>query len=416
MTTKTSAMDETEMPDAPLAMSRAMPTSSSLIPSRQDMNTLREIANSIIEARIPLPPSCATPQAVFVKMLYGREMGYTPMVSLYQIDFIEGKPTIPPRLMIAEVEKRGIGKIRLVKSTEEEGTVEAWRTDRPDEKHLFTWTMERAKRAGFSHTQDGRIKKNWKNSAAMLLARATAEAWRALFSELSSGIGYTAAEFDVEIDDDGRFVDVAGESSLVDMAEVTGIKLKPAVQDAASEAAPAAAGPAGEGVKEAGEQKPVSAATSDKMDTALPPPAAGTDATPATTGDHRSRLLSEIQILVTQILKLFPEDWQQIKNHWKPADRQMNLDEITKLRQHLGVLAMLNWLCGELAIPADAWKTALERRGALKLADLSDVSASELYDKLAARVVPFKRDEMLAEIDKVCGAVESAETGGPGGN
>jgi len=121
-----------------------------LSPAEVNWKTAQKIANT------PFVPSAfrGKPEAVFAAILYGDELGLGPMQSLNSIHVIEGKPSMAP---------------------DSEATVE--------------WSMKDAQQAGLA----GRGA--WKTyPRAMLLARATSEICRMIFSDCIMGLSYTPEE------------------------------------------------------------------------------------------------------------------------------------------------------------------------------------------------------------------------------
>ncbi len=130
--------------------------------------------------------------AVVAVMLTGRELGLAPMASLRVIDFIEGRPALSALGMRAVVQGHG-HRITIVESTSEKATVSGERTDTYEEASV-TWTIEDAKNAGLVQGKNG-PKLDWSRfSKQMLVARATTELCRQLFSDLILGAAYSPDE------------------------------------------------------------------------------------------------------------------------------------------------------------------------------------------------------------------------------
>ena len=129
------------------------------------------------------------PEAVLACMLFGQECGLPPMASLNLTQSIKGKVGLKPEGMRAVVQARGH---RIW--TEEYGDEKVVLCgQRRGEEHVerVTWTLADAKRAEL--TSNG----SWKKyPRAMLLARATSELCRLVFSDVTGGIAYGPDELD----------------------------------------------------------------------------------------------------------------------------------------------------------------------------------------------------------------------------
>ncbi|WP_454175347.1 hypothetical protein [Gordonia sputi] len=132
-------------------------------------------------------------------ILYGAELGLTPIQSLQQIFVVHGTPAIYARTMVALLKRRGY-RIWTESSTDESVTVMGQAPDGTAE--ASTWTIERATKAGYVPTIDektGKFKTNSKGNLignekyltdpqAMLYAKAAAEVCRKLAPEVLLGI------------------------------------------------------------------------------------------------------------------------------------------------------------------------------------------------------------------------------------
>ena len=130
------------------------------------------------------------PDGVLAVVLAGHELGLGPMQSLQTIDLIQGRPALSPEGMRALVLSRGHGL--TVEARDDQCTVKVRRREwAAGDWSAFTFTMVDAERAGLTE------KDNWvKYPRAMLMARATAEACRAVFADVIAGLSYVADELD----------------------------------------------------------------------------------------------------------------------------------------------------------------------------------------------------------------------------
>lgn len=142
-------------------------------------------------------------------ILYGAELGLTPIQSLQQIFVVHGTPAIYARTMVALLKNRGY-KIWTEHSSDESVTVLGEAPDGTAEGS--TWTIERAERAGYVPTIDeetGKFKTNRNDKIignekyltdpqAMLYGKAAAEVCRKLAPDVLLGIAYTREDLESE--------------------------------------------------------------------------------------------------------------------------------------------------------------------------------------------------------------------------
>lgn len=138
------------------------------------------------------------PEAVLAAILTGNELGLPPMTAINKIHVIEGRPSLSAEVMRALVQAAG-HEIWLEESNTTKATVGGRRRDTSNASYI-TWTIDDANRANLGGKQ------NWKRyPRAMLVARATGELCRFLFSDVLAGISYTVEEvedgFTLEGDD-----------------------------------------------------------------------------------------------------------------------------------------------------------------------------------------------------------------------
>jgi len=365
------------------------PKAIAIIPSRAELETLTEIANAMIAARMPLPQNCNTPQALLMKFLFGRELGLPPMVSLHEIDLIEGRAAMNARTQVAMIRRRQLGDVRLLRQTDTEAAVQAWRADDPDSKFEFIFTMEDAQRAGLAD------KKVWrKYPRSMLLARATSLATHALFQEVFLGVACTPEELGTDdLDENGRL-------KFVDTVATSGIQRKPVAELTTDEAGNIVA----ESARLAAESAELIAES----------------VTPA---KDREYVTTKIKTLVKEVLQLSPDDWSKVRRRWTRTDgSKMTFSDLAEMCEYLENLATISWMRDGLAIPADKWQKALERRGAMTLCDLEPVTAADFEEKLAAHFSPFDVAKLRGQlpgsvplkIDDAAGKEAAASTAGNG--
>jgi hypothetical protein len=156
------------------------------LPSFDELGTLEKIANSVAKTSFVPRAYQGKPGDIFAAALYGREFGWSLMVSLQQINVIQGKPTMSAEAMAALIRKLG-HSIETVEWTDTVCTLKGRHAYTGDEGTVSFSTQD-AERAGLKGD-------NWrKYPKAMLRARATTMLARSLFADAILGISYTPEE------------------------------------------------------------------------------------------------------------------------------------------------------------------------------------------------------------------------------
>lgn len=141
------------------------------------------------------------PATVLACILYGDELGIGPMQALQGVQIIEGRPGASPELMRALVNRAG-HTIKVVEKSNSKVTLYGKRRDN-DSESTVTFSIEDAVTAGLCTIKDGKPYArssqgkplSWeKYPRAMLMARATSELCRDIFSDVTAGLSYTPEE------------------------------------------------------------------------------------------------------------------------------------------------------------------------------------------------------------------------------
>jgi hypothetical protein len=127
------------------------------------------------------------PANLLVAMEAAEALGVTLFQAIQMVTVINGRMTMSAEGMRALVLSQG-HLFRVEEETNTSCRVAVARRERPDEVQRFTFTAEDAARAGLTGGNYG------KYPAAMLLARATTKACRALFPDVIAGISYAPEE------------------------------------------------------------------------------------------------------------------------------------------------------------------------------------------------------------------------------
>lgn len=182
--------------------------------------------SEIIPARFRAKPRDAT-----AAILFGAEVGLSPIASLRSVIVIHGQPGFEARTMKAICKSNGY-RFRTIEKTASRAEIWAWEPDSPvvrgtdpdDKQHyrqricpdeIAVWTIEDAVQAGFVPLRDdkatggwalnanGKLKGNMKyieTPKVMLDAKVTAEACRSIAPHLLLGLPYAAEELDELVD------------------------------------------------------------------------------------------------------------------------------------------------------------------------------------------------------------------------
>lgn len=145
------------------------------------------------------------PGNVLLACEYGEMLDIHPLTAIQQVHVIEGKLSMSAELMRAQVARHG-HTFRTVEMSSERARVSITRGDDPEHTTTVEFSIEDAKRANLTG------KGVWKQyPAAMLHARATSMAVRAVCPEVLMGISYTPEELGAAVGEDGEVIDVRSE-------------------------------------------------------------------------------------------------------------------------------------------------------------------------------------------------------------
>lgn len=151
------------------------------------------------------------PKDAAAAILFGAEVGLTPVASLRSVIVIHGQPGFEARTMKAILKAHGY-RFRTIEKGDTRAEIECTSPD-GSEVERASWTIEDAVRAGYVPQQDGRgawitntngkLKGNMKyieTPKVMLDAKVTAEVCRSIAPHLLLGLPYSSEELETEYD------------------------------------------------------------------------------------------------------------------------------------------------------------------------------------------------------------------------
>lgn len=160
---------------------------SGILSTAHEMNASMTIANGIVGTSFVPQHFRGKPEEAAAAIMYGATLGFDPLTSLQQLYSIGGKPALYARAMVAVVLSKG-HEIWTVEDTPESVTVAGRRTG-TDRIEQITWTIERAKNAGYTSNKNYQ-----KDPHAMLYARASGDVARRIAPDALMGVAYSAEE------------------------------------------------------------------------------------------------------------------------------------------------------------------------------------------------------------------------------
>lgn len=155
------------------------------------MNAAHELATAMCGSDLVPAIYKGKPDNGAAAILYGAELGLTPIQSMQQIFVVHNTPSIYARTMVALVTARG-HEMWEAESTPESVTV-CGRRRGSDVVSQSTWTYERAKKAGYTSN-----KKYDTDPQSMLYAKAATEVCRKMAPDVLLGIAYSREELEME--------------------------------------------------------------------------------------------------------------------------------------------------------------------------------------------------------------------------
>ncbi|WP_182377863.1 recombinase RecT [Nocardioides sp. WS12] len=170
------------------------------VTARSGYDLIRSTAAAMADANAIAKAVCSTdmvpkhfrgkPDDLTAAMLYGATLGFDPMQSARQVFVIHGQAALYARSMAALVMAAG-HQVRTVETSDTAVTVEGRRRG-ADHVELSTWTIDRAKKAGYTDNAKYRT-----DPQAMLYAKALSEVCRKIAPDVLNGV-YAVEEMQME--------------------------------------------------------------------------------------------------------------------------------------------------------------------------------------------------------------------------
>ncbi len=164
-------------------------------------NTLANIAHTVAPTEFVPPGLRNKPESVLACLLYGHDLGLSPMVALREIAMIDGKPALSAALVTARVRQAGhqMEWKQLIADDGEFIGVTAYGQRLDGSKGEYTFTLKMAQRAGLMRANGP----YFKYPESMCWARAATQLARMLFSDVFLGHAtYMPEELGGEPDED----------------------------------------------------------------------------------------------------------------------------------------------------------------------------------------------------------------------
>lgn len=161
-----------------------------LVKQAKAMDAAYQLATSLCNTQMVPQMFRGKPDDGAAAILYGAELGLKPQQALQQVFVVHGQPAIYARTMVGLLKGKGY-TFETVDTSDESVTVRG--TSPRGEVEEATWTIDRAKKAGYTKNA-----KYQSDPQAMLYAKASSEVCRKLAPDVLLGIRYTAEDLELE--------------------------------------------------------------------------------------------------------------------------------------------------------------------------------------------------------------------------
>lgn len=181
---------EQHTPRGGLAAPATDPTGGRLVAWAQAASAAHGLAQSLSRTSFVPKAFAGNPADATAAIILGDELGLSPLSALRSLYVIGGTPALYARTMVALVLSHG-HQIWTVEESEQRVTVAGQRRG-SDHEERVTWTMDRARKAGYTSN-----KKYSTDPIAMLYARAAGDVARRIAPDVLSGVPYSVEEIEL---------------------------------------------------------------------------------------------------------------------------------------------------------------------------------------------------------------------------
>ncbi|MFI6883422.1 recombinase RecT [Streptosporangium canum] len=188
-----------------------------------DLDAAYRLAKALAMAGVMPNALRGKPSDVLALMLYGQDLGLSPMQSIQGIYVVKGKPQLSSQTWTALARRAG-HKVREIESTRERCTIEITTKDDPEHPHRETYTIKLAAEAGLvTIKEDGTLwarsqkgeRLPWEtNTKTMLRNRAISNGAKLACPEVALGF---AIEGDYDYIPDDTVVEVVAPEVMQDV-------------------------------------------------------------------------------------------------------------------------------------------------------------------------------------------------------
>jgi hypothetical protein len=120
-----------------------------------DLDQAYRLSQALAMAEIVPDKLRGKPGNVLAIMLYGQDLGMSPMQAIQGIYVVKGKPQLSGTTWLALARRAG-HKVRFPETTNERCTIEITRSDDPKHPHVETYTIDDAVNANLVRIKDGK--------------------------------------------------------------------------------------------------------------------------------------------------------------------------------------------------------------------------------------------------------------------
>ena len=201
-TTTLAVRGETAGSNGMKAWSPPVQSQVALMPTQDEFALMMELSSVFVRSGL-MPDGIRTPEAAFLVMLKGKELGIPATEAMSKISVIKGKPSCSAELILSLIKTRVGPDAMIVEETDSEHCTVSYARPTWSKRREFSFTVRDAELAGLV-AQGG----NWtKYRPAMLRARCISACGRMEFPEVIGGL-YTYDEMGATVNEDGEILSI----------------------------------------------------------------------------------------------------------------------------------------------------------------------------------------------------------------